>query len=99
MAGSVLTILAVAALAVSVAALIMRHVPSVALPVLVTAAFAPYLLLGAPLALVLFGALHSWILATVAGAATIAAIAVQAPLYLGGNTDAAASIRLVSANL
>jgi endonuclease/exonuclease/phosphatase (EEP) superfamily protein YafD len=99
MAGSVLTAIAIAALVVSVAALIVRHVPSVVLPVLVTAAFAPYLSLGAPLALVLFGALHNWILAAVAGAVTIAAIAVQAPLCLRGNTNAAASIRVVSANL
>jgi endonuclease/exonuclease/phosphatase (EEP) superfamily protein YafD len=96
---SVLTAIAVAALAVSVVALIMRYVPSVVLPVLVTAAFAPYLLLGAPLALVLFAALHSWILAAVAGVVTIAAIAVQAPLFVSGTTETAASVRLVSANL
>lgn len=99
MLGSVLTAITVAALAVSMVALIMRYVPSVVLPVLVTAAFAPYLLLGAPLALVLFGVLHSWILAAVAGVVTIAAIAVQAPLFTSGKSDAATSIRLVSANL
>ena len=99
MVGTVLTAIAVAALAVSMVALIMRYVPSVVLPVLVTAAFAPYLLLGAPLALVLFGVLHSWLLTAVAGVVTIAAIAVQAPLFVGEKTDAAASVRLVSANL
>jgi endonuclease/exonuclease/phosphatase (EEP) superfamily protein YafD len=98
-AGSALAAVAVAALAISVVALTMRYVPSVVLPVLVTATLAPYLPLGAPLALVVFGALDSWTLAAVAGAVTIAAIAVQAPLYMGDKTDATASVRLVSANL
>jgi endonuclease/exonuclease/phosphatase (EEP) superfamily protein YafD len=99
MADSVLTAIAVAVLAVSIVALIMRYVPSVALPVLGIAAFAPYLLLGAPLALVLFGALGSWILALAAGIATVAAIAVQAPLYVGRSAHSGVSVRLVSANL
>jgi endonuclease/exonuclease/phosphatase (EEP) superfamily protein YafD len=87
------------ALAVAVVALITRYVPSVVRPVLVTAALAPYLVLGAPMAVVLFGALRSWRLAAVAGVVTIAVAIVQAPRYVGDKAEAAASVRLVSANL
>jgi endonuclease/exonuclease/phosphatase (EEP) superfamily protein YafD len=88
------------AVAVAVVALITRYIPSVVRPVLVTAALAPYLMLGAPMAVVLFGALRCWVLAAIAGVVTVAVAAVQAPRYVGGKSEAAAaSVRLVSANL
>lgn len=87
------------AVTVAIVALITRYIPSVIRPVLVTAALAPYLMLGAPMAVVLFGALRCWLLAAIAGVVTVAVAAVQAPRYVGGKTEAAASVRLVSANL
>ncbi|HET6736658.1 endonuclease/exonuclease/phosphatase family protein [Mycobacterium sp.] len=99
MAPSLLTAIGVAALVVSFAAFIARYVPSMTRAVLGTAALSPYLMLGAPAATVLFAALRSIPLAAVAGALTIAVIAVQAPRYVGGTSTTGIHVRVMSANL
>lgn len=99
MAPSLLTAIGVLALAVAFAALLARYVPSMTRAVLGVAALSPYLMLGAPAATVLFAALRSIPLTAIAGVLTIAVIAVQAPRYVRGRSDAGIHVRVMSANL
>ncbi|MDT5059505.1 MAG: hypothetical protein QOF66_7871 [Mycobacterium sp.] len=80
----VLTVAGTMALAVAVVALIARYVPGMTLPVVATAALAPYLMLAAPLAMIPLAVSGSWIAVAVAGAVTVATVAVQLPWYTRG---------------
>ena len=95
----VLTVAGIVALAVAVVALIARYVQGMTLPVVATAALAPYLMLGAPLAMIPLAVSGSWIAVAVAGAVTVATVAVQLPWYTRGRAEPAAVVRVVSANL
>ena len=83
----VLTVAGTMALAVAVVALIARYVPGMTLPVVATAALAPYLMLGAPLAMIPLAVSGSWIAVAVAGAVTVATVAVQLPWYTRGRAE------------
>jgi endonuclease/exonuclease/phosphatase (EEP) superfamily protein YafD len=97
---TVLDAIAAAALAVAALALTARFVPCVNRPVLVTAALSPYLAIGGPTALVLFAITDNWVGVVLAGALTIAGIAVRWPWYVrSGDADTGIGIRVVSANL
>jgi endonuclease/exonuclease/phosphatase (EEP) superfamily protein YafD len=91
--------IASAALAVAAIALAARYVPGVGVPVLATAALAPYLAIGAPVAVLLFAIAHNWVGVVLAGMLTIASVAVRWRWYVGGRPDAGVGLRVVSANL
>jgi endonuclease/exonuclease/phosphatase (EEP) superfamily protein YafD len=86
-------------LVVATVALAARYIPGVNRPVVVTAALAPYLMLGAPLAMMIFVALRSWPLVTGAAALTVATAAVQLPWHVATKAAGNSTIRIVSANL
>jgi endonuclease/exonuclease/phosphatase (EEP) superfamily protein YafD len=90
---------AAVALVVAALALAARYAPGVIRPVLVTAALAPYLMLGAPVSLIMFALQRDWILAAVAAAVTIATVAVQLPWYVRSAAVPGVGVRLMSANL
>jgi endonuclease/exonuclease/phosphatase (EEP) superfamily protein YafD len=95
----VLTVVGIVALAVAVVALIARYVPGSIVPTVATAALAPYLMLGAPLAVVLYAVSGSWALAAVAAAVTVVTIAVQVPSYIRTRPGPGVTVRVASANL
>jgi hypothetical protein len=99
LAHTLLVAIAAAAFAVAALALAARYVRGVNLPVVVTAALAPYLALGAPVALLLFALAHNWIGVVLAAALTVASVAVRVRWYVGGSADGGVGIRVVSANL
>lgn len=96
---TLLMAIAVVASAVAGFALCARYIPSVNYPILAAAGFASYLMLGAPLAVILFAVLHNWPLVALTGALTVATAAVQLPWYVGTKADGGTTIRVVSANL
>lgn len=96
---TLLDVIAAAAFAVAALALAARYVPRVNRPVLVTAALAPYLALGAPVATILFAVAHCWIGVILAGVLTVASIAVRLGLYIRGKAKTGVGVRIVSANL
>jgi hypothetical protein len=79
------------ALTAAVVALIVRFVPITNRPLIVIAALAPYLMLGAPVAVIVFAALRRWLVALLAVALTAAAVVVQLPWYLADDSPGAAS--------
>jgi endonuclease/exonuclease/phosphatase (EEP) superfamily protein YafD len=91
--------IAIVALAVATLAFIARYVPSFNRPLLATAALAPYLMLGAPLSVILFAWLRNWPMVTVAGVITVTTAVVQLPWHVGTKSDAGPTVRVVSANL
>ncbi|MCT7658273.1 endonuclease/exonuclease/phosphatase family protein [Mycobacterium deserti] len=93
------TALGVVASVVAVAALAVRSVPIVNRALIVTAALAPYLMVGAPVAMIVFAFLRRWVAAVVAVVLTVAAAAVQAPLFVGEEAPSGVAVRFVSANL
>jgi endonuclease/exonuclease/phosphatase (EEP) superfamily protein YafD len=95
----ILTVIGILALAVAAIALIARHLPGAILPVVATSALAAYLMLGAPLAVILFAASHSWIALAIAGVVTVATVTVQLPLYVRNSAAPGVNVRVVSANL
>jgi endonuclease/exonuclease/phosphatase (EEP) superfamily protein YafD len=95
----VLTVVGIVALAVAVVALIARFLPGINVAVVATAALAPYLMLGAPLAMIVLAVSRSWIAVAVAGVVTVATVAVQLPWYTRGRAEPGSVIRVVSANL
>lgn len=99
MGHTLLAAIAVAAFAVAAIALTARYVPGVNRPVLVTAALAPYLAIGAPVAAVLFALLHNWVGLTLAAALTLASVAVRLRWHVAVSAAAGFDIRIVSANL
>lgn len=91
--------LGVVALVAAAAALAVRFVPTVHRPLAATAASAPYLMVGAPIALIVFAALRHWLMAALAVALTAAAVTVQAPLYIADDAPDGVTVRVASANL
>lgn len=90
------------ALAVAGSALASRYLPITNHIMLFTAALSPYLMVCAPLSVVLLSLARHWILAIVAVGLTIATLAVQLPLHpASGAAPAAADVglRVISANL
>lgn len=87
------------AFAVAAAALVVRFVPIVNQPLAATAAVVPYLMLGAPVALVVFATLRHWLMAVFAVALTAATVAVQAPLFVADEAPDGVTVRVASANL
>jgi endonuclease/exonuclease/phosphatase (EEP) superfamily protein YafD len=89
------------AFAVAGLALASRYLPITNHVVLLTAAFSPYLMVCAPLSVVLLALARHWILAIIAMGFTIATLAVQLPLYRGSDAarTAAVGLRVISANL
>jgi endonuclease/exonuclease/phosphatase (EEP) superfamily protein YafD len=96
---SILMVIGIAALAVAAIALIARYLPGVILPVVVTAALAPYLMLAAPVAMIDFIVLRDWPLVTFAGVLTVATATVQLRWHIGTMADGGLTVRVVSANL
>jgi endonuclease/exonuclease/phosphatase (EEP) superfamily protein YafD len=90
---------AAASFAVAAIALAARYVPAVNRPVLVTAAGAPYLAIGAPVAVALFALTHNGIGVVLAAALTLASVAVRLRWYIGGRAGGGVDVRIVSANL
>ena len=88
-----------AAFAIAAIGLAARYVPGMNRPVVATAALAPYLAIGAPVAALLFAIARNWIGVVLALALTIAAIAVRWRWYVGGRGDTKGGVRIVSANL
>lgn len=89
------------ALAVAGWAFASRYLPIANHATLITAALSPYLMLCAPVSAALLTWGRYWVLAIVAVGLTVAAFAVQLPLYLDSDARRTASvdIRLMSANL
>ncbi|MGU3497923.1 endonuclease/exonuclease/phosphatase family protein [Mycobacterium sp. C31M] len=85
---------------VAVCALLARFLPAVDRPVVATAALSPYVMSGAPLAMLGFAVSRHWTLASVAAGLTVAVLAVSLPRYLGSRSAATGTtLRFVSANL
>lgn len=81
-------------------ALVARFVPATNRPLLATAALSPYLMLGAPVAVLVFALSRHWTLVSVAAVLTVAVLAVQLPRYIGSpDPDSGTTLRFVSANL
>jgi endonuclease/exonuclease/phosphatase (EEP) superfamily protein YafD len=94
-----LTTLGTLGLVVAAVALTARYLPGVNRPLVVTAALAPYLMLGAPLAVLLFASVRAWPVVALAGALTIATAAVQLPWHVATKHHGSSTVRVVSANL
>jgi endonuclease/exonuclease/phosphatase (EEP) superfamily protein YafD len=94
-----LTAIGIFALTVAAVAFTVRYVPITNRIVLGIVALAPYLMLGAPLSLVVFGLARHWIFAAAAAALTAATAAVQLPRYIANHAAAGVNVRFVSANL
>ena len=96
----VISMIAAAAIAVSAVALVVRYVPVEGHVVVAAAALSGYLMLGAPLGLVLSVLCRRRVLTVVAVAMTIAAVAAELPLFLAEKpTGPATVIRVMTANL
>jgi endonuclease/exonuclease/phosphatase (EEP) superfamily protein YafD len=86
-------------LCAAAAGLAVRWVPIVNRSLLALAAGAPYAVIGAPVATILFGIARNWPLTAVSVATTVAAAAVQLPLFRRAKTPSGAALRFLSANL
>lgn len=81
-------------------ALVARFASATNRPLLATAALSPYLMLGAPLAVLMFGLSRHWTLVSVAAVLTVAVLAVQLPRHVASPLpETGTSLRFVSANL
>jgi endonuclease/exonuclease/phosphatase (EEP) superfamily protein YafD len=89
----------VVALAVAAIALVVRYVPVTNHVVLGVVALAPYLMLGAPVSLIVFALQRDWVLAAAAATVTIVTVAVQLPWCVRSAAAPGVSVRLMSANL
>ncbi|KIU18366.1 endonuclease/exonuclease/phosphatase family protein [Mycolicibacterium llatzerense] len=96
---SVLTYTGAIALGAAIVGLAARWIPIVNRLLLALAAAVPYLVLGAPVAAVLFGTVGNWPLAAVAVATTVAAAVVQIPLFRRAKAPSGTALRFLSANL
>ena len=96
-----LTAIGVVALVVAGCALASRYLPITNHPVLFVAAASPYLMLCAPVAMLLLMLSRRWVLAIGALGLTVAAVAVQLPLYFGSHANqiAGVEVRVMSANI
>jgi endonuclease/exonuclease/phosphatase (EEP) superfamily protein YafD len=95
----VLTVVGIVTLTIAVVAFIARYTPGVVVPIVATAALAPYLMLGAPAAIILLAVSGAWIAAAISAAVTIAAVAVQWPWFSRDRAEPIVTVRVVSANL
>jgi endonuclease/exonuclease/phosphatase (EEP) superfamily protein YafD len=93
------TALGVVMLVVAAVAFVVRFLPMVNLPLVVMAASAPYLMLGAPIGVLVFAAVRRWLAALLAAGLTVATVAVQVPYYVGNDAPEGVSVRFMSANL
>lgn len=85
---------------VAVGALASRYAPTANRWQLASAALSPYLMLSAPLAVIVFALSRHWTLVSVAAALTVAVLAVQLPWYIGSpKPDSGSTLRFASANL
>lgn len=85
---------------VAAGALTARFLPAVNRVVVGIAALAPYLMLGAPLGVLVFGLPQRWPPAAAAAALTLAAVAAHLPWHLGTRrAGSGATVRFVSTNL
>lgn len=99
MARRIATTVAVVALVMAAVAFAVRFVPILNRPLLVIAALAPYLMLGAPLAALVFVALRRWYATLLAVGLTAAVVAVQVPGYVADDAPAGVTVRFASVNL
>ena len=88
------------ALACASIGLVARYLPISNHALVAVAVGSPYLILGAPVALILFLLSRRWISAIVACGTTVAVVAIQLPLYVQAPAQAGTtSIRVMTANL
>jgi endonuclease/exonuclease/phosphatase (EEP) superfamily protein YafD len=97
----ILTMFGVIALAAAAGALAVRYVPVDHHLVLMLAAASPYLMIAAPVSVLLLALSRRWLVTAIAGCLTVAMLVVQLPRYLGPETGVAASVsvRVMTANL
>jgi endonuclease/exonuclease/phosphatase (EEP) superfamily protein YafD len=95
------TAIGLVALAVACCAFASRYLSITSHATLITAALSPCLMLCAPVSAALLIWARRWFLATAALGLTVAAVAVQFPLYVGSDAGSMADVevRVVSANL
>ena len=91
--------LAVATLSIAAIAVGLRFVPILNRPMIAAVALAPYLMLGAPVAAIVFGALRRWPATLAALVMSAVIVGVQMPVYVGEAAPDGVTIRFVSANL
>jgi endonuclease/exonuclease/phosphatase (EEP) superfamily protein YafD len=99
---SVLSIVAVAALAVAVVGVLARYVPLVNHVFMFAAALSPYLMTAAMVSLVLFVLCRRWMLAIAATAVMLVGIAVELPLFISernAHDTTSVTLRVMTANL
>jgi endonuclease/exonuclease/phosphatase (EEP) superfamily protein YafD len=95
-----MTLFGLATLAVAVVGLTARYLPVIHHAILLAAALSPYLMIGAPIATLVFLLQRHWRMTTVAVATTIAAIAVELPIFVGETGEhSGVQIRVMTANL
>lgn len=86
--------------ALAVGALVARFAPASNRGLLAVAALSPYLMLGAPLAVLVFALSRHWTLVSVAAVLTVAVLAVHLPRYVGSpDPGSGTTLRFVTANL
>jgi len=87
-------------LVLAACALAARFVPTANRWQLAAAALSPYLMMGAPLAVLVFALSRHWTLVSIAAVLTVAVLAVQLPWYIGSpDPGSGTTLRFVSANL
>jgi endonuclease/exonuclease/phosphatase (EEP) superfamily protein YafD len=99
---ALLTVVAVAALAVAVVGLLARYVPLANHVVMFAAALSPYLMTAAVLSVVLFFLGRRWVLAMAATAVLVAGVAVELPLFMSEHREAGVGtvpLRVLTANI
>lgn len=100
MRGVFATAVGLGALVAASVGLTVRYLPISNHVVLGVAAVSPYLLLGAPAALLIFGPAGRWALCAIASLLTVAAAAVQLPLFISDkHGDDSVRVRVMTANL
>jgi len=93
------TTLAVVASVLAVVGLVVRWVPIVNRALIATAALAPYLMLGAPVAVLGFALARRRLPALLAAALTAAVVAGQVPLFVADGSPPGVTLRVASVNL
>jgi len=95
------TAIGVVALVIAGCAFASRYLPITNHVTVITAALSPYLMLCAPVSAALLIWARRWVLAIAAVGLTVAAVAVQLPLYLRSDASrtAGVDIRVISANI
>ena len=95
------TILGLLAVGVAVVGVVARYLPIERHSVLIAATAATYLMLAAPVAVLLLGLSRQWVLTLVAAGLTAVMVYLQAPLFLGPpRSDASAvPVRVMTANI